>query len=265
MNQVRQQIETDVSRSTRGVYCYTQEVNESNIPMYSHDKGKLIYTESGTVYVITEQKNQYLLPRHFIWIPSGIMHSIQGDNTHVIIRTLFFQNQPEDHEFFKQIGVYPMNDLLLEMINYTKNWKGAILPEDQQRYTFVMAIKAILPELSKQKLPFELPVAKDNRLKMITAYLQDNLSSPLHLSEIATQFGLSERSLARLFQSDLRMSYIKYLRTLRIIHALELLATTKLSINEIAFKVGYDSFPTFSNMFHQMVGVRPKTYLQQKS
>lgn len=264
MNQVREMVGIEVSRSIKGVYCYTQELSEPNVPIYSHDKGKLIYTEGGTVYIITEQKTRYLLPRHFIWIPSGMMHSVQGDNTNVIIRTLFFHNQPGDPPFFQQIGIYPMNDLLLEMINYTRNWNGAVMPEDEKRYTFLMAIKTILPELSKQKLPFELPRAKDSRLKQITAHLQENLSCPLQLSEIAQQFGLSERSLARLFQSDLRMSYIKYLRTLRIIHALELLATTKFSLNEIAFKVGYDSFPTFSNMFYQMVGVRPKTYLQQK-
>lgn len=264
MNQVREQTESDLSRSIRGVYCQSQELNEHHISMFAHDKGKLIYTEGGTVYVITEEKTWYLLARHYIWIPVGMMHSIQAENSNVRMHTLFFQMKPDDPAFFKQIGVYPVNDLLLEMIDYTKNWKGAILPEDEHRYTFVMAIKAILPELSKHKLPFELPLAKDSRLKKITTYLQNNLSSPLHLSEIAQQFGMSERSLARLFQSDLRMSYIKYLRTLRIIHALELLTTTNLSINEIAFKVGYDSFPTFSNMFYQMVGVRPKTYLQQK-
>lgn len=264
MNQAREQVWTDFSRSAKGVSCFSQELSETNIPMHSYDKGKLIYTEGGTVYIITEQKTWYLLARHYIWIPPGVMHSIRADAATVVMRTLFFQTKPQDSEFFKQIGVYPVNDLLLGMMDYIKNWQGTILPEDEQRYTFVMAIKAILPELSKHKLPFELPLAKDIRLKKITDYLQKNLSHSLHLAEIAQQFGLSERSLARLFQSDLRMSYIKYLRTLRIIHALELLTTTKLSVNEIAFKVGYDSFPTFSNMFYQIVGVRPKTYLQHK-
>ncbi len=264
MNQVGAQTWTDFSRSSKGVYCFSQALSEANIPMYSHDKGKLVYAEGGILYIVTEQKTWYLLARHYIWIPPGVMHRIQVDACTVMLRTLFFQAKPHDADFFKQIGVYPVNDLLLEMMDYIKNWEGIILPENEQRYTFLMAIKTILPELSKHKLPFELPLAKDNRLKKITNYLRNNLSSPLHLSEIAQQFGLSERSLARLFQSDLRMSYIKYLRTLRIIHALELLTTTKLSINEIAFKVGYDSFPTFSNMFYQMVGVRPKTYLQQK-
>lgn len=264
MNQVREQMWNDMSHSVKGVFCYSQVLWENNIPMYAHDKGKLLYAEGGTVYIITEQKTWYLLARHYIWIPADIIHSIHTDTSNVVLRTLFFQIKPDEHSFFKEIGIYPVNDLLLEMIGYTKNWKGVITPEEEDRYTFMMAIKTILPDLSKHKLPFELPLAKDTRLKKITAHLHDNLSKHLHFPDIAQQFGLSERSLARLFQSDLRMPYIKYLRTLRIIHALELLTTTKLSINEIAFKVGYDSFPTFSNMFYQMVGVRPKMYLQQK-
>jgi transcriptional regulator GlxA family with amidase domain len=39
-----------------------------------------------------------------------------------------------------------------------------------------------------------------------------------------------------------------------------LLTTTPLSINEVAIHVGYDSYPTFSNTFFDIVGVRPKVY-----
>ncbi|MBK7869571.1 MAG: helix-turn-helix domain-containing protein [Saprospiraceae bacterium] len=264
MNQIREQASTEFSRHSHPVSVETQASDEGVMPMDSYDTDKLIYIEGGTAYVQTEDKTWYLLARHYIWIPQGIRHGIQPTTAGATLRTLYFQAKSSDPDFFKQVGVYPVNDLLLEMIDYTKDWKGLILPEDENRFTFGMAIKAILPELSKNKLPFCLPMAKDSRLKKITAYLLENLSSPLHLSEIAQQFGVSERSLARLFQSDLRMSYIKYLRTLRIIHALALLSTTKMSVYEVAYQVGYNSFPTFSNMFYQIVGVRPKSYLQQK-
>lgn len=265
MNQIREQVCTEFSRHPRGIAGEAQIPDGAGIPMHAHHTDKMIYAEGGTVYVLTEDKTWYLLARHYIWIPKDTFHCVRTSASSITLRALFFETQPNDKPFFKEIGVYPINDLLMEMIDYTRNWKGVVVPEDENRFTFGMAIKAILPELGKHKLPFHLPLAKDNRLKKITGYLQDNLSSPLYLCEIAQQFGLSERSLARLFQSDLRMSYIKYLRTLRMIHALELLCTTKLSVNEIAFRVGYDSFPTFSNTFFQLVGIRPKSYMQQNS
>ncbi|MDX1942563.1 MAG: AraC family transcriptional regulator [Saprospiraceae bacterium] len=262
MNQIREQIIK--ARYLHPVSSDTQASDEAGMPMDAYDTDRLIYIEGGTAYILTEDKTWYLLARHYIWIPCGIRYFIHTETSGVSLRTLYFQAKLSDPDFFRQIGVYPVNDLLLEMIDYTKEWEGVISPENENRFTFGMAIKAILPELSKHRLPFCLPLAKDSRLKKITAYLQENISSTLHLSEIAQQFGLSERSLARLFQNDLRMSYIKYLRTLRIIHALALLSTTKMSVYEIAYQVGYNSFPTFSNMFYQIVGVRPKSYLQQK-
>ncbi len=265
MNQIREQVCTEFSRHPRSISGDTQIFDEAGISIHAHHTDKMIFAEGGTVYVLTEDKTWYLLARHYIWIPKNTYYSIRAAASSVTLRALFFERQPDDKPFFKEVGVYPINDLLMEMIDYTRTWKGVIIPEDENRFTFGMAIKAILPELSLHKMPFHLPLAKDTRLKKITAYLQENLSSPLYLREIAQQFGLSERSLARLFQSDLRMSYIKYLRMLRMIHALELLCTTKLSVNEIAFRVGYDSFPTFSNTFFQLVGIRPKLYMRQNN
>lgn len=260
MNQIREQVCTEFSRHPRDITENVSIPDESGLPMHAHHTDKMIYAEGGTVYVLTEDKTWYLLARHYIWVPKDTLHCIRTSASAVTLRALFFETLPDDEPFFKEVGVYPINDLLMEMIDYTRNWRGVVMPDDENRFTFGMAIKAILPELGKHKLPFHLPLAKDNRLKKITVYLQENLSSQLYLCEIAQHFGLSERSLARLFQSDLRMSYIKYLRTLRMIYALELLCTTKLSVNEIAFRVGYDSFPTFSNTFFQLVGIRPKLY-----
>jgi transcriptional regulator GlxA family with amidase domain len=65
--------------------------------------------------------------------------------------------------------------------------------------------------------------------------------------EFLNKLGFSERSLLRLFQEDLKMLYAQYLKTLRVVRAIESLTSTNLSINEISFQVGYDSFPTFSN------------------
>jgi len=46
--------------------------------------------------------------------------------------------------------------------------------------------------------------------------------------------------------------------------ALKLLLDEKLSVNEVALKVGYSSLPTFSNTFNKVIGVRPSEYVKQK-
>lgn len=44
--------------------------------------------------------------------------------------------------------------------------------------------------------------------------------------------------------------------------ALELLEDQSLHISEIVYKIGYDSIPTFSNLFKELIGISPQRYRQ---
>jgi transcriptional regulator GlxA family with amidase domain len=146
------------------------------------------------------------------------------------------------------------------MLHYIEDWEGVILTTEGKKHTILQAIMMILPDAGNRKLPIALPVPKDERLQKVVNFMQDQMTENINIGKISVQFGFSERSLLRLFQDDIKMSYAQYLKTLRAIRAIELLTTTNLAINEVAFQVGYDSFPTFSNTFLEIVGVRPKVY-----
>ncbi|RXK87494.1 helix-turn-helix domain-containing protein [Filimonas effusa] len=49
---------------------------------------------------------------------------------------------------------------------------------------------------------------------------------------------------------------------LRMLRALELLLEERHTVNETAFKVGYNSVPTFSNTFYKKPGTRPSDYVK---
>ena len=67
------------------------------------------------------------------------------------------------------------------------------------------------------------------------------------------------------FSKELNMSFIQYYTILRMLKALKLLLDEKLTVNEVALKVGYSSLPTFSNTFNKIVGVRPSEYVKHKN
>ena len=106
-----------------------------------------------------------------------------------------------------------------------------------------------------------LPSPKDIRLNKIIVHLDENLTETILFSDLAERFGFSERSLSRLFQKDLGMSFIQYFTIRRILKAIELLLEKKLSVNEVARAVGYNSVPTFSNTFFKILGKRPSDYI----
>ena len=65
------------------------------------------------------------------------------------------------------------------------------------------------------------------------------------------QVGASERTLSRLFTKEVGMTYPLWRQHLRLISSLNLLETT-LSVQEVAFKVGYNADSSFIYAFKQL-------------
>lgn len=70
----------------------------------------------------------------------------------------------------------------------------------------------------------------------------------------------SVRSLTRLFKTHLDLSFLQYLKMLRMVKAMELLMETNKNVSEVAFEVGYSSIAAFSNTFQQLVNIRPSDF-----
>jgi transcriptional regulator GlxA family with amidase domain len=58
------------------------------------------------------------------------------------------------------------------------------------------------------------------------------------------------------------MSMTRYLRTLRLSKARELLSTTALNISEVAYAVGFEDPKYFSRVFSEEFGVSPGNFRQ---
>jgi len=251
-----------VDADKKSIYCHHDLMGELFVPTHKHEKAQLLYAEGDVVFVTTETKTYFLPARHFIWIPSGIEHSIQPKSENVMMRNLYFPVEANEESFYQTEGIYPVNNLLLQMMLFTNRWNGD-LERGTANFVIANAIKAILPQICLTNLPLELPQAKDERLSKILRFIENNLGETILFADVATQFGYSERSLYRLFQKDLGMSFIQYYTIRRILKAIELLLEKKLSVKEIAQEVGYNSVPSFSNTFYKTLRQRPSDYLNQ--
>ncbi|MGJ1420639.1 AraC family transcriptional regulator [Sphingobacterium spiritivorum] len=256
---------TEVDAFEDSIYCHHKVMGESFIAEHMHQKGQFLYTEGGVVFLKTPDKSFFLPARHYIWIPSGMKHSIHPSSPEVIMRNLYFPKFETDTDFFDKINIYPVNDLLIELIMFTNRWNGNIFPVEEPKYSIAKAFKLILPELSQTELPLALPYPSHTKLKDIITYLDSRIEENISFKDVAKQFDISERTLARLFQKELNMSFIQYYTILRMLKALKLLLDEKLTVNEVALKVGYSSLPTFSNTFNKIVGVRPSEYVKHKN
>ncbi|MBO9202380.1 helix-turn-helix domain-containing protein [Niastella sp. MAH-29] len=237
------------------------EKSEKLIPMHKHTKGQLSYVEGGLAYITTATQTYVVPARHYFWIPKGMVHELEVGSSATVLRSLYFY-ATDDHlnEFYTKLGIYPASELLIQMINYTERWDGRHVNHKDDNFEFLIALKKMLPTLNKVSLPIMLPKTNHEGMKQIISYLEKNVGNRLVLAEVSQRFAMSERSLSRLFQSTLQMSFLQYVKTLRMITAIELILQSSKPISDIAYEVGYSAVGPFSDAFYDFTLSRPSDF-----
>lgn len=88
----------------------------------------------------------------------------------------------------------------------------------------------------------------------------DALANPPSTAQLAERLGVSRAALDRAFASDIGLSPSKMLMRLRLDEAKRLIASTDLSLAEIADKLGFCNPAYFTNIFRNTEGVSPKKW-----
>jgi transcriptional regulator GlxA family with amidase domain len=94
----------------------------------------------------------------------------------------------------------------------------------------------------------------------IQAHIDAHLDEPLRLAKLASQFGLSSRTLTRRFMAATGNPPLNYLVAARIQEAKRLLETTTEPIDAIRRRVGYQDASAFRRAFKLSTGLSPNDY-----
>jgi transcriptional regulator GlxA family with amidase domain len=97
----------------------------------------------------------------------------------------------------------------------------------------------------------------------IQQHIDNHLDEPVRAAKLATQFGLSVRSLNRRFTAATGHGPQAYLQQLRVRHAQRLLETTSDPVDHIRRAAGYHDPAAFRRAFKQTTGLSPTGYRNQ--
>ena len=97
----------------------------------------------------------------------------------------------------------------------------------------------------------------------ILTYIYDHFREELTLKSLSQYLGYNENYLSRYFSSSFKISFSKYLSTVRLKNVLLLMHEGK-SLTEAAFDSGFNSIRTFYRCFKSEFGVPPKEYLSKE-
>jgi len=91
----------------------------------------------------------------------------------------------------------------------------------------------------------------------------NDLGGKISLEALSVKFGMGKYSLIRAFHKETGQSPVKYMISLRLKHAEQLLALSTLSIAEIAAACGYSSPSFFTYEFKKHSGITPRQFRAQ--
>ncbi|MCQ9637622.1 helix-turn-helix domain-containing protein [Chryseobacterium sp. WG14] len=240
-----------------------RQQTEQKLPAHQHDKGQLLLVFGGIAYLQTHEKDFYIPSSHYIWIPARYPHNLMYNTQDLNIINIYFP-PGDQQDFYDNLGIYPVSKLLSEMLSYSEKWQGNFFSGDWE-YEFLTTLKNLLPRENLKRFSIQLPTTDDSRLGDITGDIRKRISEPITLEDIASQSGMSVRSMTRLFKTRLGISFVQYLKMLRIIRAMELIKDTDLSMSEIAYEIGYSNISAFSNTFQQLTNMRPTEFKAMSS
>jgi AraC-like DNA-binding protein len=197
----------------------------------------------------------WVVPTHrAVWIPSAVPHSITMSGS-VAMRTLYM-TRGLARQLPRRCCVLNVSPLLKELILHACALGALRRTDTRQRHL----IHVVLGQLVGVALvPLQLPTPSDPRALRAASILLDDPGDRQPLPRICRDSGASKRTLERLFQHDVGMTFGKWRQQLRLLQALRLLADGA-KVTHAALESGYSTPSAFTSMFRRALGTTPSQY-----
>lgn len=139
------------------------------------------------------------------------------------------------------------------------------LPEQEWGYEFRLreALTDIwlrLFELARPAMDRGGSRDSDAQIKTLMVYIHEHFRDPISVDELARAAHVSRRACFRLFQENLHMTPVEYIRSIRLQQACQMLAKTDEPITQIAYSCGIGSGSYFGKVFREEFGCTPLEY-----
>jgi AraC-like DNA-binding protein len=219
---------------------------------HTHEQGQLVYAAVGALATTTERGTWVAPANRVTWTPPGFAHSHRFyGRTDARLVTVPLDLCGELLPYPSVFAVSPLlREVILALTDRPESRPGA------HRRLLAVAVDE-LSDPPEQSL--HLPEPDDDRLRAVTDLLHADPARPATLGELGRAAGASERTLSRLFHSELGMSFHRWRTVLRIHHALVHLTDGR-SVTDTAVACGWSNPSSFIHAFVEVVGQTPGRY-----
>ncbi|KJG02597.1 AraC family transcriptional regulator [Photobacterium angustum] len=231
---------------------------KSETPIHSHKKCQLVLPLSGYVTCNVSDRVWMMTSNTAVWVPTETPHNIRI-SPGAKVCNLFID--PCIEGLPQQPVMLSISPLLRELITY--------LCHLDHQHSKIKETGRIIDVLIDQMVlmpteQFDFPIPKEPRLHKIAESLLDDPSNRNTVGQWAIRFAMSERTLSRLVNQELGMSFARWRAQLHLILAFKKLSDG-VPVQRISDDLGYESVSAFITFFKNKMGIPPKQYAKQQS
>ena len=113
---------------------------------------------------------------------------------------------------------------------------------------------------------------KSRRTRKVNQYIKDSLDyvnehymEPIRMVDIAEASGLSESHFRRIFEDAMNMKPLDYVNLIRVDKACFLIEREDISMEEISFRVGFQTQSSFNRNFRRLTGMSPYQWKKKET
>ncbi|MDT5078094.1 MAG: hypothetical protein QOJ80_2731 [Mycobacterium sp.] len=242
-------------RALAGSYLY--EGDGLITGWHSHEVHQIEYAMHGIVEVETDSAHYLLPPQQAAWIPVGLEHQAVMNPDVKTVAVMF------DPELISDAGgrarIIAVSPLIREMMSYALRWPIDRAHGDDISDGFFRTLAQLVSEALDHEAPLSLPTSDHPIVAAAMAHTKEHLDS-VSADEVSRAVSVSERTLRRLFQDTLGLSWRTYLLHARMLKAMALLAAPGQSVQATASAVGFASLSAFTRCFAQFCSETPSAY-----
>lgn len=220
---------------------------------HRHTRGQLLGAAQGLLSVDAGDSRWVVPATHAVWIPPGVAHGMRSHGPFagwsVYVSATVCDTLPG------KPCTLSVSGLLREAVARAASWTNNTLDTAQSQLAGV-----ILEEIrTLPQAALGLPMPQDKRLLRIAQALSDRPDDPRRMETWAIWAGIAPRTLTRRFVSETGFTFTEWRQRVRLLRALELLATGK-PVTAVALDLGYDNVSAFIALFRRTFGVTPGQY-----
>lgn len=226
---------------------------------HRHDVPQLLHAARGVMRVTTPDGYWVVPPGRGVWIPAFVPHEIRMVGP-VSMCTLYIEAAAAPAGL-DQGAVVVVPALLQRLLHELAALDPHQPPPSRARHQAIETL--LLIEIADlQRLALHVALPGDARLRKLCEGVLARPEDPRPLDHLAEQVGASTRTLRRLFQQQLGMSFAVWRQQVLLMEALAKLAERE-PIAKVASDLGYAAPSAFIAMFKRSMGCSPRSYLRE--